>query len=593
MTTDPASLHTSPRSSAISREDELILWSQSSPSSPPSHSRGPEKPNPLLAFDPLLQTDVKKKSSTGVWSDVDFTADHPLLGSANTPISTGLPPRIKTKKGHRSHMSLGSAELSGLFKTRGRGHTIAGDVTDEIRHMATTSMVVDPHPHPHPQPPPLANKTKRKPTKNHRKSNSIASMSELVASFGGGGGGSTPATPQMSPNVPHKTKTLSPLRRLSQNSPHKTSKAGITPTPAAGGLQIPLLAKPSPTSLLLTGDDLALRTSEQQPASHQIEIPDVKDMIVHAKLCAFMESYRQIDPTFSMSALVGVPNLALREFAFFGKTNLTTAGLLEKGRPIVKELLECAEGITVEGYAAQNAEVAIFELPKLSQIVGVFRGSDERQAKPVSSKKARQSTSSDVLHPDQKVAVVPAFREAYFELEPCFYTMIDKLTDANPFAKIVLCGHSFGAALATMAAVRYATCRPTMMVSVHAFGSPKVGAVNFRQLVNSISNLKVIRVENKDDPVVNTPTDAANKKWDHVGHTVSIGNKSGVTAYRFEHDKPLPASAPLFRKVERDSKAYVAALESCLSKKQWVKDFAGEDVGDGVLGRNNEKRRMV
>lgn len=583
MTTDPASLHTSPRSSAISRQDELLLFSPSNPSSSPAHSRGPEKPNPLLAFDPLLETDVnKKQSSTGVWSDVDFTADHPLLASANTPISTGLPPRIKTKKGHRSHMSLGSAELSGLFKSRARGHTIGGGVTDEIRLMATTSMTVDPHP--------LANKTERKPIKNHRKSNSIASMSELVASFGGG---STPATPQMSPVVLHKTKTLSPLRRLSRNSPHKPSKAGITPTPAVGGLQIPLLAKPSPTSLLLTGDDLALRTSEQQPASHQIEIPDVKDMVVHAKLCAFMESYRQIDPTFSISALVGVPNLALREFAFFGKTNLETAGLLEKGRPIVKELLECAEGITVEGYAAQNAEVAIFELPKLSQIVGVFRGSDERQAKPVSSKKARQSTSSDVLHPDQKVTVVPAFREAYFELEPCFYTLIDKLTDANPFAKIVLCGHSFGAALATMAAVRYATCRPTMMVSVHAFGSPKVGAVNFRQLVNSIANLKVIRVENKDDHVVNTPTDATSKKWEHIGHTISIGNKSGVTAYRFEHNKPLPASTPLFRKVERDSKAYVAALESCLSKEQWVKDFVGEDVGDGVLGRDHEKRQMV
>lgn len=147
--------------------------------------------------------------------------------------------------------------------------------------------------------------------------------------------------------------------------------------------------------------------------------------------------------------------------------------------------------------------------------------------------------------------------------------------------------------MATLAAVRYASCRPTMMVSAHAFGSPKVGAVNFRQLTNSIANLKVIRVENKDDHVANTPADAANKKWDHVGHTIAIGSKSGVAAYRFEFNKPMSTSIPLFRKIERDSKAYAAALESCIAKKQWVKDFAGQDVGDGVLGKNHEKRLMV
>ena len=53
--------------------------------------------------------------------------------------------------------------------------------------------------------------------------------------------------------------------------------------------------------------------------------------------------------------------------------------------------------------------------------------------------------------------------------------------------------------MAIIAAVRYASNRPTMMVAARAYGSPKVGAMNFRQLVNSPPNIKIIRVENTDD----------------------------------------------------------------------------------------------
>jgi len=52
-------------------------------------------------------------------------------------------------------------------------------------------------------------------------------------------------------------------------------------------------------------------------------------------------------------------------------------------------------------------------------------------------------------------------------------------------------GHSFGAALATIGSVRYAALHPMMRVSCCGFGCPKVGGMDFRQLVHSFPNLKV------------------------------------------------------------------------------------------------------
>jgi hypothetical protein len=587
MTTIPALTHTSPRSS-ISREDELLLTSMlnntnMSSDFPSFHKKINSHGVDLGKFDPLLQSTTT--SGSGVWSTaVPSSNEHPLMAAADPIMNPGkgLPPRIM-KRRHRSHASLGSAELSGVFRDapRSRGNTLDGD----FQKMGITPSIPE-------QP-----ETKER-RESHRKSHSITSIAELVRSIGSSN--SNPSTPQLSPSLTPK-KVVTPSSFLTPSKMRNTNNVAgsISPCPATpvafNELNLPLLAKPSPTSFITGAHDPALRTSEQDPAAHQMELPKAEELLVNAKFCSFMESFRSIDPDFKFSMLVGVSNYALKEFAVHGRKTMETAGLVEAQRPIVQMLLACEESVSVEGYAAQSSEVAIFDIPKRSQIFVVFRGTDDQQLKPVRTKDARACIATDNLHADQKATVFPTFRDAYFELEAGVSALIDKMSDANPFANVVFSGASFGGALATIAGVRYASNRPTMRVSAHVFGAPKVGAHNFRQLANSLSNLKVIRVENKEDSsIVSTPVDHT-IKWEHAGHAIAIGGKA-VTAYRFDQHKPVAASHHTvnpFRKVERGSKSYCHSLEACMEKKTWVKDFQGEDIGDGVRGRNDEKRLMV
>lgn len=170
-------------------------------------------------------------------------------------------------------------------------------------------------------------------------------------------------------------------------------------------------------------------------------------------------------------------------------------------------------------------------------------------------------------------------------------------------------GHSFGAAMATIGAARYALKRPMIRVSCHTFGSPRVGGEEWRQLVHSMPNLKVIRVENGADPYVLLPSGS---DWKHVGHAIEFApHISGIVdgfhikAHRFGRERGSNNGNMLYRcpgvnallqgqttqgKLDHGMKAYVERVEG--SGEKWVTDFAGMS-GDGVSGTDNERRTIA
>ena len=103
------------------------------------------------------------------------------------------------------------------------------------------------------------------------------------------------------------------------------------------------------------------------------------------------------------------------------------------------------------------------------------------------------TTASSLLHEEQQVRTLSTFREAYFgtSMEETVFALLGNLATRKPFFDVVMTGHSFGAAMATIGAVRYALKHPMIRVSCHVFGSPRVGGEDFRQLVHSVPNLKV------------------------------------------------------------------------------------------------------
>ena len=417
----------------------------------------------------------------------------------------------------------------------------------------------------------------------------------------------------------------------------------------------------------------SMRSSEQDPAAHQVEIPPVDDFVLHARLCSVLDEYREVDQNFEFVSLVGMVQDEMRLFVVGSADAGNTTTMLQQSHiPIVSAILECGDDLVVEGFVHEvgscshgdaqddtgtardkspddRVEAAVFYSARHRQFIVSWRGPSVDQAKPVRNrhlKHAKDMLAHDPhsanLSADQAVPVFPAYRDAYFKpgIEESVFSLLDKLADRTPFCDVVMTGHSFGAALATLAGARYASSRHQIRVCCNLFGSPKVGGVEFRHWANSLPNLKAMRVEYGSDPWVSAPEGTA---WSHVGHSIVIDSvvtsvsdkdfkteglhpKLGDHARKVLEEKKVPIIARAYRfdqhrshnsaskqflssvaksmtgghniatktgKNDHELSGYVYAVERIASLKiPWVSDFVGEDAGEGVVGKDGNDRRM-
>lgn len=211
------------------------------------------------------------------------------------------------------------------------------------------------------------------------------------------------------------------------------------------------------------------------------------------------------------------------------------------------------------------------------------------------------------------------------------FARLDALAEEHPFFDVIMTGHSFGGALAQLSGMRYANARPAIMVSCFAYGCPKIGDLDFRYYVNSLPNLKVMRIEYGSDPWINTPD---HHTWVHAGHTIAMYkgektveketspsinnvNDSGknvthvgeaiviVKAFKFGDNRPDSGGGKKIGKIlsklpnnkqekqlDHVISSYIHALDQVstgASAIAWPRRFVGEE-GTGVHGLNQEKR---
>ncbi|KAL3801529.1 hypothetical protein HJC23_000967 [Cyclotella cryptica] len=425
-------------------------------------------------------------------------------------------------------------------------------------------------------------------------------------------------------------------------------------------------ATSSPGSTLSTAlpgvDDFKIHSTEYDPFDFQCEIPPKREVATHAKICNVVDSYTAIHLNFNFAMLAGLTRNTLeKEYERTSDDKPMIAGSCH--RDVVKGLLECEDDLVVEGffreYVGDNqrsdaaagvakattaassgkddrVEVIIFSSEKLRQIIVCYRGSTASQAKPLKMNYFGKEGSS-LLHQDQQVRTLSAFRDAYFgtPMEETVFALLANLATRKPFFDVVMTGHSFGAALATIGAMRYATAHPMMRVSCHVFGCPRIGGEDWRQLVHSVANLKVFRVENASDPYVLLPSGS---EWVQVGHAISVvdtgscageltsgvaatntGNGSSskntvqFTARRFDRDRIVsnsgmfdlikcPKGLNLPRnitgiqgittqgKVDHEMKCYADKIIN--SGDRWFTDFTGME-GNGVISFADNERRLL
>jgi len=501
----------------------------------------------------------------------------------------------------------------------------------------------------------------------------------------------TAVTPQAMVVTPQSsTAIIKENRRI--RTKQKSAPANVSPTTSETStmaqdlleisesfvdLQIPSLqAKIAPTSFLTgKGNETVTTNCSNEPTPFQLEIPSLSEVVTMARLNEFVENYRMLDQNLDMQQFVGLTRMQLQhKIDISSSINNTSTGIssgissgtmVKEHVPIVQSLLDCAavegEDISIQGFVTESgdlpadsrAEAVVFQGQRNFTVV--FRGTTEQQSKVLGSSRSKKKAVPLDNSNNSTIEVYSGFLETYSRVEEDCFRLIDKLVDENPFCDVVFSGYSFGAAMATLAAMRYATARPTMRVGCLTLATPKVGFSHFKQIVNLTPNLKVMRLElGGTETKCRGPTVGG---W-HAGHTlvlnhhsnsssnsnshinIGIGNGSGharmsgspsrsgspahnnggassfekkqpsVSVYKFE--APKHKNGGFFKTSNPGLKNYISTLEelatlqnnsdqklavdgkqssSSTPPSTWPKDFAN-NAGKGVV-INNEKRLVV
>jgi len=358
--------------------------------------------------------------------------------------------------------------------------------------------------------------------------------------------------------------------QMQEQQKHKVTKA-------ADMLAMPNLAKLKPTSFL-TGREAVLEG--QEDAKWQVDIPPKVEFDVACKLTKFLETYYKEECPFDLNRLVGCSRVDLNMFAA-GNVTPATAKFGSCHRPIVELFLECGNDLQgVRGYfLSSNRQALVVE--RQNRFLCVFTGTEAEQQNKISKQPGTVSLKG--LSEKHNVTVFADRYAASLEFESDVFGLLDVLAEENPFCDIVFCGHAFGAAMALLAAYRYALAHHELRCAALVTGTPKVGLEDFRLSVHSLPNLKVMRMEYgrmQSTPCV-------------VGHCIRIHPSSGqVKAYKFGDGQEVSGVRSLFKR-DKSVIDYARALEDLDDCKQpWVANYYRRD-GAGVRGQDNEERQMT
>lgn len=302
--------------------------------------------------------------------------------------------------------------------------------------------------------------------------------------------------------------------------------------------------------------------------------------------------------------------------------------------PILANLHDAVKDIVVEGFFREyyedpnredglgRVEVCVFSSSELNQFFVVFRGSSDVQNRPVHGVQEKAGKKSSKNFTTEKVAdkrwlssstihsrktelnierdINALIMNAYnCGLEQQLFTLLNRLTNLRKFCDVTIIGHSFGGALATIAAHKYASLRPATRIRCNVFGSPRVGGDTFRNDIHTLPNLNIVRIERSSDPYISMPE---GPEWKHVGHSLRINQSALVTSlatpaetrpvdfqlHRFDKHRPasnlVTASVNSVNnlrklKIGNEIKSYQKDLDKVSSLNlPWIGSFVGFEV---------------
>lgn len=171
----------------------------------------------------------------------------------------------------------------------------------------------------------------------------------------------------------------------------------------------------------------------------------------------------------------------------------------------------------------KKSDTQSFVALKGKSLYVVFRGT--------SSKKDAQNDASIDKVPfiidGDKVHI--GFKSSWDAVKDVVLDSIDKMSG---YDKIVVCGHSLGAAVATLCAYNLSHVLTGTVIECCTIGSPRVGNMTFKENYDS-RNIKTLRIVHNNDLVTRTP----NIGYYHVNHMLRIDYEGNIKKYMIDWER--------------------------------------------------------
>jgi hypothetical protein len=172
----------------------------------------------------------------------------------------------------------------------------------------------------------------------------------------------------------------------------------------------------------------------------------------------------------------------------------------------------------------KKSDTQAFVAMKGKSLYVVFRGT--------SSKKDAQNDASidkvPFINPGDKVHI--GFKSSWDAVKEIVLKNVYKM--GGQYDKIVVCGHSLGAAVATLCAYNISHVYDAVPVECCTIGSPRVGNKTFKENYDS-KNIKTLRIVHNNDVVTHSPFIG----YYHVNHMLRIDDNGDIKKFMIDWER--------------------------------------------------------
>lgn len=203
------------------------------------------------------------------------------------------------------------------------------------------------------------------------------------------------------------------------------------------------------------------------------------------------------------------------------------AGLVYESEATIKEIIthhwhftqfEFFNGVSSQAFIAGND----------SMIIVAFGGTERKEVNDIKADASIKLVAAGIskmpgkVHAGFKLALDEVWGTRALDMSPCIKRF------QNNQQSVWFCGHSLGAALATLAAAEFVIQEGGVINGVYSIGQPRVGNAEFAGNFDKALGERCFRIVNNNDVVPQLPVWGPVLNYTHVGNLVYIDSRGVI-----------------------------------------------------------------